>query len=84
MQSASNRTIAKVVTLGIVLALVAGVLSVMSYILSIGDSIDFIAKLGLTKAHAYVLPAMISVIYLGSAIAYYSFRIEKSLEDLML
>lgn len=84
MQSASNRTIAKVVTLGIVLALVAGILSVMSYIFSIGDSIDFIAKLGLTKAHAYVLPAMISVIYLGSAIAYYSVRIEKSLEDLML
>lgn len=84
MQSASNRTIAKVVTLGIVLALVAGILSVMSYILSIGDSIDFIAKLGLTKAHAYVLPAIISVIYLGSAIAYYSVRIEKSLEDLML
>ena len=84
MQSASNRTIAKVVTLGIVLALVAGILSVMSYIFSIGNSIDFIARLGLTKTHAYVLPAIISVIYLGSAIAYYSFRIEKSLEDLML
>ena len=84
MQSAGNRTIAKVVTLGILLALVAGVLSVMSYLLSIGNSIDFIAKLGLTKAHAYVLPAAISVIYLGSAIAYYSFRIEKSLDGLML
>ena len=84
MQSASNRTIAKVVTLGILLALVAGILSVLSYVLSMGSSIDVIAGLGLTKTHSYVLPAAVSVIYLGAAISYYSFRIEKSLEGLML
>jgi hypothetical protein len=84
MQSASNRTIAKVVTLGIILALAAGILSVLSYIFSVGSSIDFIAGLGLTKAHSYVFPAAVSVIYLGSAIAYYSVGIEKSLDGLML
>ena len=84
MQNASNRTIAKVVTMGILLALVAGILSVLSYIFSIGSSISFIAELGLTKTHSYVFPAVISVLYLGAAIAYYSFRIEKSLDGLML
>lgn len=84
MQSASNRTIAKVVTLGIVLALVAGILSVLSYILAFGTSLSFIAELGLTKAHSYILPAIVSLLYLGAAVAYYSFRIEKSLDGLML
>lgn len=84
MQNASNRTIAKVVTMGIVLALVAGILSVLSYIFSLGSSIDFIAKIGLKEVHAYVFPAAISVLYFGAAIAYYSFRIEKSLDGLML
>ena len=84
MQNASNRTIAKVVTLGIFLALVAGILSVLSYILSLGSSVSFIAELGLTKVHSYVLPAAVSVLYLGAAVAYYSFRIEKSLDGLML
>lgn len=82
MKSASNRTIAKVVTLGLVLALVAGVLSLVAYILSNGTSISIIAKLGLKKAHAYVIPAGISLAYLGAAVAYYCFRIEKSLDGL--
>ena len=84
MQSASNRTIAKVVTMGILLALIAGILSVLSYIFSLGSSISFIAKFGFTKAHSYLFPAGISVLYLGAAITYYSFRIEKSLDGLML
>ena len=84
MQNASNRTIAKVVTMGIVLALIAGILSVLSYIFALGSSISFIAKLGLTETHSYLFPAIISVLYLGAAVAYYSFRIEKSYDSLML
>lgn len=84
MQNASNRTIAKVVTLGILLALVAGILSVLSYIFAFGTSLTFIAELGLTKTHSYVLPAAVSALYLCAAVAYYSFRIEKSLDGLML
>ena len=84
MQNASNRTIAKVVTMGILLALIAGILSVLSYIFSLGSAISFIRELGLTKTHSYLFPAGISVLYLGAAIAYYGFRIEKSLDGLML
>ena len=84
MQNASNRTIAKVVTMGIILALAAGILSVLSHIFALGSNISFIAKLGFTEAHAYIFPAGISIVYFGAAIAYYSFRIEKSFDGLML
>ena len=84
MHSLSNRTIAKVVTLGILLAIVAGILSVVSCVFSFGSAIPFIAELGLTKTHAYLFPSIVSVIYLGAAVAYYGFRIDKSLDGLSL
>lgn len=84
VQGASNRTIAKVVALGLTLALVSGILSLVAYILARGSSIKLIAELGLTNAHAYLFPSIISVLYLGAAIAYYTFRIEKSLDGLSM
>ena len=84
MKNASNRTIAKVVTLGLMLALVAGVFSFVAYIFSIGDTIQFIAQLGLKKIHAYLIPAGISLVYLGASVAYYSIRIDKSLDGLTI
>ena len=84
MKNASDRTIAKVVTLGLVLALIAGVVSFVAYIFSIGDTIPFIAQLGLKKIHAYLIPAGISILYLGASVAYYSFRIDKSLDGLTI
>lgn len=84
MKSTGNRTIAKVVTLGIVLALFAGILSLVSYILSAGTKLPVIRDLGLTMAHAYVLPAIVAALYLGAAVAYYGFRIEKSLDGLSI
>ena len=84
MKSASNRTIAKVVTLGIVLALFAGILSLVCYIFADNTKLPVIRELGLTALHAYLLPAGIAVLYLGSAVAYYAFRIDKGLEALTL
>ena len=84
MKSASNRTIAKVVTLGILLALIAGLLSLVSYIFAGGSKLPFIRELGLTMTHAYLLPAIIAAIYLGVAVTYYAFRIDKGLDALTL
>ena len=84
MKSASNRTIAKVVTLGIILALFAGILSLVCYIFADNTKLPVIRELGLTALHAYLLPAGIAVLYLGSAVAYYAFRIDKGLEALTL
>lgn len=84
MKSASNRTIAKVVTLGIILALAAGLLSLVAYIFAGGSKLPFISELGLTMAHAYLLPSAIAALYLGIAVTYYAFRIDKGLEALTL
>ena len=84
MKSAGNRTLAKVVTLGLVLALTAGILSLVAYIFSLGSTIAAIANLGLTAVHAYLLPAIISLLYLVTAVVYYRFRIEKSLDSLTI
>ena len=84
MRSANNVTIAKVVILGMLLALVAGVLSVVSYVFSLGTTVGFIKELGLTRLHTYLFPASISALYLCAAVAYYRIGIEKSLESLSL
>ena len=84
MKSASNRTIAKVVTVGLVLALFAGLISLVSYIFANGTSLPVISDLGLKKIHAYIFPGAISLLYLGASLAYYSFRIEKSLDGLTI
>ncbi len=84
MKSASNRTIAKVVALGLLLALASGLLSLVAYIFAQGSSLLVIAELGLKRVHAYLLPYSISLVYLGSAVAYYGFKIEKSLDGLTL
>ncbi len=84
MKSTNNKTIAKVVSVGLLLALVMGILSVMAYILSMGSKIAFIQKLGLQPVHAYVFPAVISAAYLVFALIYYSVRIKKSLDNLTI
>lgn len=84
MRSANNVTIAKVVILGMLLALIAGVLSVVSYVFSLGTTVGFIKELGLKRVHAYLFPSSISALYLCAAVAYYRIGIDKSLESLSL
>lgn len=84
MQSRSNKTIAKVVTLGIVLALVVGIISVVCYIFSEVKGIDFLENLSIKQYYAYLIPALISAIYFTVAVFYYSHKIDKSLDGLML
>lgn len=84
MRNRSNKTIAKVVTLGIALALVVGIVSVVAYIFSAMIDTPIIANISLKPIHAYVFPAIISAVYFAFAVFYYSFRIEKSLEGLTL
>ena len=84
MQSRSNKTIAKVVTLGIVLALIVGIISVVCYIFSEVKGIDFLENLSIKQYYAYLIPALISAIYFTVAVFYYSHKIDKSLDGLML
>ena len=84
MQSTNNKTIAKVVSAGLLLALVMGILSVMAYIFSMGSKIAFIQRLGLQPHHAYLLPAIISILYFTVAVIYYCVGIKKSFNRLTI
>lgn len=84
MQSTNNKTIAKVVSAGLLLALVMGILSVMAYIFSMGSKIAFIQRLGLQPHHAYLLPAIISIFYFTVAVIYYCVGIKKSFNRLTI
>lgn len=84
MRSTNNITVAKVITIGILLSLIAGLTSLVSYVFSLGSSVSFIKNLGLTVAHAYVLPATVSTLYLAFAVAYYRVGIGKSLDSLSM
>ena len=79
----SNRTISKVVFLGLILALVLGVLSMCISIFAKASSISFIASLHLQEWYAYFLPVLGSFLYFAFAFFYYTFKIEKSFESLV-
>jgi uncharacterized BrkB/YihY/UPF0761 family membrane protein len=83
MERSNNRTISKVVVLGLIFALILGVASMAVYILSQTDVIDVIAKLNLQAWHSYAIPILGSLIYFGFAIFYYLFKLEKSFEHMI-
>ena len=77
IEKENSKTIAKVVFIGLIVALIAGVASIVVTILSLGSNIDFIANLNLTKTMAYIIPAVVCVLYAGASLAYYMIGIEK-------
>ena len=77
IEKENSKTIAKVVFIGLIVALIAGVASIVITILSLGSNIDFIANLNLSKPMAYIIPAIICVLYAGASLTYYMIGIEK-------
>ena len=77
IEKENSKTIAKVVFIGLIVALIAGVASIVITIFSLGTNIDFIANLNLTKSMAYIIPAAVCVLYAGASLAYYMIGIEK-------
>ena len=84
MQSRSNKTIVKVLTVGMVLSIAVGIISVICYIFSELQGVASFEMLSsiIKPIYAYLLPAGISAVYFAVALFYYMFRIEKSLEGL--
>lgn len=82
-EAASSKTIIKVVFLGLVLAFVMGIISIVIYILSQGSTLAIVQKLNLKEVYAYIWPAVICVLYLVYAIIYYNHKIEKSFDALV-
>ena len=83
VENASNRTIAKVVFLGLILALLLGVVSMCISIFANTTQVDFIAKLNLKEWYAYLLPVIGSLVYLGFGVLYYVSKLEKSFDRLI-
>ena len=80
MEAVSNRTITKVVFVGLILALVIGLSAVIINILSNSSFQLFI----LQPIFAYVIPLVGSVVYLTVAVVYYTFKIEKRFATLVM
>lgn len=74
MESISNKTISKVVTLGFVLALFIGTIAFVIMALS---STNSFVKIKIHKSLAYILPVLLSCIYLGLSILYYVRKINQ-------
>ena len=83
MERINNRTVSKVVVLGLFFALLFGVASMAVYILSQMETIAVIAKLNLKAWYSYAIPVVGSLIYFGFAIFYYLFKLEKSFEHMI-
>ena len=79
----TNRTVSKVVFLGLALALTLGVLSMCISIFAKMTSIPFIASLHLQESYAYYLPLIGSFLYFAFGLFYYAYRIEKSFDSLV-
>ncbi len=78
MEKSSNRTVAKVVFLGLFLALILGLLSLFISVFAKMTGIDFIAQLNLQEWYAYAVPAVGSLIYFGLSLVYYRTGLDKS------
>ncbi len=82
LEKQSNRTVAKVVFLGLFLALVLGISSLFISVFAKMTIIDFIANLHLQEWYAYALPALGSLLYLGFGLVYYLTKLDKSFNNM--
>ncbi len=83
IEKESSKTIAKVVFIGLIVALVSGVSSILISILSLGSNIDFIAKLNLSESMIYIVPVGICLLYILGGFIYYKVNMEKRYLDLV-
>lgn len=85
----SNRTISKTVILGLFLALVTGLLSIVVQVFPIIQDVfgqalpESLRNLKIKDYYIYLVPAVITALYFFVSFLYYSVRIEKSFKKLV-
>ena len=82
MERVSSGTVAKVTGLGFVLALVMGIGSVVLSVFS--SELESVLPVAVPPIAVYLLPLAVSVLYFVLALVYYSVRIEKRYEKIVL
>ena len=78
IESQSSKTIAKVLTVGVVVALAMGILSLVMMLFNSGNG--FIAGIYI----GYIVPVLIGILYFALAFVYYKRNIEKSYINLTM
>ena len=78
---ASDRTIAKVVSIGLILAVAIGLLTFFVSVFS-GVDPEFIGGFVIQDSYAYLFPAIIALVYFASSLLYYFVNIEKAFSKL--
>lgn len=78
IQKMSSNTVAKVVIIGLIVSIVTGLASL---IISISSKIN-IASISLHISYSYILPIIISMIYVSCASWYYFKNLQKSLDSI--
>ena len=82
-EAINGKTVTKVILIGLLVALVMGIISVVIYLLSQGSGIKIISNLKLKEIYSYILPIVICVIYFVCAIVYYNHKIDKTFDNLI-
>ena len=83
IENESNKTIAKTVFLGIVLALIAGVSSLLVTVFANTDVLEEYIGFAIAKEYAYYLPMIIVGAYFLFSLVYYFFLIERKYRRLV-
>ena len=83
VEKQSNKTMSKIIVIGFVLALLAGVSSVVLALLSKGLPLMGGESVEISILYSYLVPAFIGVAYLGFAMWYYRKNMEKNFERLI-
>ncbi len=81
-EASNSKTITKIISLGLIFSLLVGVGSIMIYILAQANALEIVHRLNLKVAYAYVLPLVISCVYLAISVFYYKHNINKSFDKL--
>lgn len=83
IENESNKTIAKTIFIGIILAVVSGVSSMLITVFSGTDLLDDYIPFELKPEYAYYLPVIIVVLYFIFAVRYYVVDIERKYRHLV-
>ena len=80
---ASNRTIAKTITVGMFFAIIIGFLSLFISVFAGAELPEFLLGIYVHEYYTYVVPSVIALIYFTLSCLYYSLNIERAFEKLV-
>lgn len=83
MSKASNRTIAKTITIGLLLAIIIGFLSLFLSVFAGARMPEALLGIMIYESYPYLFPLAISLLYLLFSRLYYSIRINNAFENLV-